>query len=151
MFFPEIMEYVVSCSENILNDEVPVYSVIALGSQIISESPNEVEKTHKPWMHAEYLAIEKACDLLKSRYLDNASIYVNLEPCAFCAAMLEKVRVKNIFFGAYDSKCGAIVHNVRLFDHSLIHPNIIGGIQEERCSKTISNFFKNLRNDDRRS
>lgn len=139
------MDYVISRSELISGNEVPVYAVISIDNRVISESQNNVEKLNKPWLHAEFLALQNACDILKTKYLNNASIYVNLEPCSFCAAMLEKVRIKDIFFGAYDPKCGAIVHNSRLFDHSSIKPNIIGGIQEKRCSKIISDFFKKLR------
>ena len=126
-------------------DEVPVCAAIAIGNEIISTSTNEVEKNQRPWHHAEFLAIEKACEKLQTKYLDTASLYVNLEPCAFCVAVLEKVRIKEIFFGAYDSKCGAITHGIRLFDQSMIKPNIIGGIQERSCSETISKFFDNLR------
>lgn len=148
MFSSKIMDYVISRAELISGNEVPVFSVVAIGSNIISESQNYVEKFNKPWMHAEFLALQEACELLNSKYLDNADIYINLEPCSFCAAMLEKVRIKNIFFGAYDPKCGAIIHNARIFDHSTTKPNIIGGIQEERCSNIISSFFKSIRKND---
>ena len=146
MFFSAVMEYVIVRSEDYVGSEVPVFAVVAIEDEIVSESFNDVESSNKPWCHAEFLAIEKAHKKLKTRYLDNASLYVNLEPCAFCAAMIEKTRLKNIFFGAYDPKCGGIEHNSRLFDHSLIQPHIIGGIQEARCSKIISNFFQILRN-----
>lgn len=145
MFSSEIMDYAISRSELISGNEVPVYAVISIDNKIISESQNNVEKLNKPWLHAEFLALQKACDILESKYLNNASIYINLEPCSFCAAMLEKVRIKDIFFGAYDPKCGAIIHNSRIFDHSLTKPNIIGGVQEKRCSKIISDFFEKLR------
>ncbi len=145
MFSSEIMEYVISRSESISGDEIPVFSVVVINDNIISESQNYVETYNKPWMHAEFLALQKACELLNTKYLNNADIYVNLEPCSFCASMLEKVRIKSIFFGTYDTKCGAITHNSRIFDHSLTKPNIIGGIQEKRCSKIISSFFEKLR------
>ena len=140
------MKLVVSSAEKLINgSEIPVFAAVTVGDEIISTSKNEVEATKRAWYHAEFLAISKACEKLGTKYLDNASLYVNLEPCTFCAAMLEKVRIKNIFFGAYDTKCGAIVHGIRLFDNSLIKPNIVGGIQEERCSELFKNFFKQLR------
>jgi tRNA(adenine34) deaminase len=97
-------------------------------------------------MHAEFIAIKEAMMISKARYLTSASLYVNLEPCAFCAAVAEKVRIKEIFFGAYDPKRGGIVHNSRIFDHSSsCKPLIVGGIQERRCAECISAFFKGLR------
>ena len=145
MYNKEIMEKVIIKAEELCNDEVPVVAAIAIGNDIITVCGNEVEASGRPWNHAEFLAIQRSLEILTTRYLDDASLYVTLEPCAFCAAALEKVRIKNIFFGAYDPKCGAIFHNVNLFQHSLVKPNIIGGIQEGRCSKILSNFFKDLR------
>ncbi|MDR1390781.1 MAG: nucleoside deaminase [Holosporales bacterium] len=145
MYSIEVMDYVLCASEKVYGDEIPIFAAIAVEDEIVSTAYNEVEKRNIPWAHAEFLAIEKACSVLDSKYLDSASLYVNLEPCAFCSAALEKVRIKNIFFGAYDPKCGAITHNIRLFDSSLIKPNILGGIQEERCYKVIRTFFEKLR------
>ena len=145
MYIKEIMESVIVRAEELCNYEIPVVAAIAIGNDVITVCVNEVEVSGRPWNHAEFLAIQRSLEILNIRYMNDASLYVTLEPCAFCAAALEKVRIKNIFFGAYDPKCGAIFHNVNLFQHSLIKPNIIGGIQEERCSLILSNFFKYLR------
>ena len=139
------MEFVISSSEAERGDEVPVVAAIAVSNKILSIANNRVEKYQKPWFHAEFLAVIEACEMLKTKYLDMASIYVTLEPCAFCASLLEKVRIRDIFYGAYDTKCGAIEHGIKLFDHSMIKPRIIGGIQEQRCSTVIKNFFKRIR------
>ncbi|MDR2667151.1 MAG: nucleoside deaminase [Holosporales bacterium] len=145
MYSSEIMEFVISSSEQCSLKEVPVCAVIAIDSDVVVFANNEVEKNNRPWLHAEFIAVQKSCEILGVKYLDKASLYVNLEPCAFCAAILEKVRIQNIFFGAYDIKYGAIDHNARIFDHSLVKPNIVGGIQEDRCSQIMRKFFKNLR------
>jgi tRNA(adenine34) deaminase len=142
------MEFVISSSEKISNGEVPVFAAIAINDSIIATARNESETSCKPWFHAEFLAIQRAYDKRPgNRYLSDASLYVNLEPCVFCAAALEKIRIGNIFFGAYDLKCGAVANNLRVFDRSFVKPNIVGGIQEERCSKIISEFFKKIRQD----
>ncbi|MDR1365029.1 MAG: hypothetical protein LBJ42_00390 [Holosporales bacterium] len=141
------MKSVIKASEESCGEEIPVFAAVAVESTVLSFSGNESEASRKPWRHAEFLAIEKAYEKLPgTRYLDEASIYVNLEPCSFCASILERVRIKNIFFGAYDSKCGGVIHNARIFDYSLTKPHIVGGIQEERCSLIISEFFERLRN-----
>ena len=145
MYSQEIMEFAISSADADFSAEVPVVAVIAIGKEIISVAKNQVELCERSWYHAEFLAVSEACEVLRTRYLDMASIYVTLEPCAFCASLLEKVRIKNIFFGAYDTKCGAIDHGIRLFDHSMISPYIIGGIQEQRCSNIIKNFFERIR------
>lgn len=145
MYSQEIMEFVISSSEAECCDEVPVVAAIAVDGEIVSIAKNLVEECQKSWFHAEFLAVMEASEILKTKYLDMASIYVTLEPCAFCASLLEKVRIRDIFYGAYDTKCGAIEHGIKLFDHSMIKPRIIGGIQEQRCSNVIKKFFNRIR------
>ncbi len=143
------MNFVVGSSRGILSSsslEIPIFAVIAMGDDIISYSGNRVEELKNPLMHAEYISVITSLQKLKTKYLDEMSLYVNLEPCCFCASVLEKVRIQNIFFGAYDPKCGGIEHNARIFDSSLHKPkNIIGGIRESECSNIIKEFFKKLR------
>ena len=145
MFFPEIMNRVVESSEGIDNSEVPVVAAIAIENKIIALGQNEVEHKNCPFAHAEFICVQKALATLSSRYLSDASIYINLEPCMFCSALLEKVRIKEIFFGAYDPKAGGIYHNAKVFDHSLYKPKIIGGIQEIKCKEIIKTFFNKIR------
>ncbi|MDR1234269.1 MAG: nucleoside deaminase [Holosporales bacterium] len=139
------MDFVIKKAVNSAPLEVPVAAAIVHDGEVISYATNGVESSNVPWSHAEFIAISMALKKLNTRYLDHSSIYITLEPCAFCSALLEKVRIKDIFFGAYDPKCGAIFHNIKLFDSSLIKPNIIGGIQEEKCSAIIRDFFIKLR------
>jgi tRNA(adenine34) deaminase len=139
------MNAVIEKSAECDNGEIPVASALALRGEIIAIACNEVESTGIPWHHAEFLVIKRTLEILETRYLEYADLYVTLEPCAFCASVLEKVRISSIFFGAYDPKCGAIVHNIRLFDHSLVKPTIIGGIQEPICSHILRRFFEKLR------
>jgi tRNA(adenine34) deaminase len=143
----QVMDAVIRRAELCRSGEVPVAAAIVLDGEMLSLSTNEVESSGIPWRHAEFIAISEALEKLGVRYLEGASIYVTLEPCSFCAAAIEKVRIKNIFFGAYDSKCGAIHHTIRLFDHSLVKPEIVGGIQEERCSSLLKRFFDEVRRD----
>ena len=148
MYSAEIMEFIISSSEKV-EEEVPIVAAVAVGLDLLAVYSNQVELRKQPWAHAEFLAIQKACEILDTKHLDMASIYINLEPCAFCASALEKVRIKEIFFGAYDAKCGAIVHGTRLFDQSMVKPKIIGGIQEQRCSEIIKKFFINMRKENK--
>jgi tRNA(Arg) A34 adenosine deaminase TadA len=139
------MDFVIKKAENLSSADVPVIAAISIGDDLISMENNKVEIANCSFYHAEFLAVQEALRILNTRYLSNASLYVTLEPCSFCATVLEKVRIKEIFFGAYDPKCGAVFHNSKIFDHSLFRPNIIGGIQESRCSKIVERFFKEIR------
>ena len=89
----------------ILN-EVPVGAVLVdeKNDQVISANHNEMLMQNNAIKHAEIVVIEQACKLRKSKYLLDTLIYVTLEPCAMCAAAISEVRIKKVFFGAYDEK-----------------------------------------------
>ena len=80
--------------------EVPVGAVLqsTLDEKLIFQAHNLVEKTKNPLMHAEYIAIIKALKKTNQKYLDSFNLYVTLEPCHMCAAIIEKVRIKNLYF-----------------------------------------------------
>ena len=91
------------------NDEVPIGAVIVSDGKILARAYNRTEEKQLPTAHAEILAIEKACRKLKSRRLENAEMYVTLEPCAMCAGAIAGARIKKVYFGAYEKKSGCAV------------------------------------------
>ena len=128
-------------------DEVPVGAVIVKDGKIIARGHNLRERTNDPTMHAEIVAIRKACKKLNSWRLEDSTIYVTIEPCSMCAGTLLWTRIKRIVYGAKDPKGGALVSSFQLFELKSInhHPEIEGGVLLERCSNIISSFFKGKR------
>ena len=128
--------------------EVPVGAILIdeIKSQIISANHNEIFIQNNATKHAEIVVIEQACKLRKTKYLLGTSIYVTLEPCAMCAAAISEVRIKKIYFGAYDEKKGAIENGIRIFSNENYNkPEIYGGIKEKECSALLKNFFYSKR------
>ncbi len=128
-------------------DEVPVGCVLVLNDVVIAKTHNLRESKHSALAHAEILAINKACKKLESWRLENIEMYVTLEPCPMCAGAILQSRIKKVVFGAYDKKGGALGSSFNLFEQKNLnhHPIIIGGINEEECSKVLTNYFKNKR------
>lgn len=128
-------------------DEVPVGAVIVKDGKIIARGHNLREKNNDPTAHAEIIAIRKACKKLNSWRLENCTIYVTIEPCSMCAGTLLWTRIKKIVYGAKDPKGGAICSSLSLFESKNInhHPEILGGILEEKCSSIMKDFFRNKR------
>ncbi len=128
-------------------DEVPIGAVIVLDGKVIAKAHNLMEKTQLATAHAEVLAINKACKKLKSWRLDNAELYVTVEPCAMCAGAIVNARIKKVFFGAYESKSGSAESKFRvLSDSGLNHcVEFEGGIEQEICANIIKNYFKSKR------
>lgn len=129
-------------------DEVPIGAVLVLDGKVIATGFNKRETTNDPTMHAEVVAIRKACKKFNSWRLVDCTLYVTIEPCSMCAGTLLWSRVKRIVYGAPDLKGGALGSSYNLFVQPNLnhHPEITGGVLADRCSKIISDFFKNKRN-----
>lgn len=109
------------------NGDVPIGAVIVHDGKIIARGENLVQRKQNPTLHAEIVAINRACKKLGTKFLDDCDIYVSLEPCAMCATAISFARIRNIYFAATDAKGGGITSNARVFenDKHLWHPNII--------------------------
>lgn len=133
--------------EAFTHGEVPVGAVITYQGQIIATAYNRVENDADPTAHAEILCIRAACAHLNSKNLSNCSLYVTLEPCPMCAAAISQARLERLVFGAYDPKSGGVEHGACIFNHPQSHhkPEVIGGIEEAKCSDLLKKFFQEKR------
>ena len=131
--------------------EVPIGAVIVYKNKIIARGYNLRESKNNSILHAEIIAIKKACKKLKSWRLDECDLYVTLEPCPMCSGAIIQSRIKNIFFGAKDPKAGCVNSKVELFEHGLFNHNVnvSGGLLERECSQLLKDFFKELRKVDK--
>lgn len=98
------------------HDDVPIGAVIVRDGKIIARGENQVQLRKNPTLHAEIVAINRACKKLGTKFLDDCDIYVSLEPCAMCATAISFARIKNIYYAATDEKGGGITSNARIFD-----------------------------------
>ena len=130
-----------------LANEVPVGAVIVKDNKIISKAHNRVETDTNPVAHAEILAIQNACSIMKDKFLEGCDLYVTLEPCAMCAQAIAHARIRRVYFGAYDPKSGGVEHGAKVYSHKTCHfkPDVYGGVCEDECVQLIKNFFHKLR------
>ncbi len=139
-----VMELIIKNAEKVETD-IPVCAAIVQSGEIISLEVNEKEKNAMATHHAEILAINAANKKLKRWRLDDCDLYVTLEPCPMCAWAIITARIKNVYFGSYDLKYGALgsVLNLSVLAKSKI--NVKGGIKETECNKLLEKCFEKIR------
>ena len=76
--------------------EVPVGAVVVSKNRIIGKAHNQTEKLNDATAHAEMLAITAASNYLGSKYLNECTLYVSLEPCVMCAGALHWVQLQRL-------------------------------------------------------
>lgn len=108
------------------HEDVPIGAVIVRDGVIIARGENQVQLRRDPTLHAEIVALRRACKKLGQKFLDNCDIYVTLEPCAMCATAISFARIKNVYFAATDEKGGGITSNSRIYetDRHLWRPTV---------------------------
>lgn len=127
--------------------EMPVGAVIVRGDEIISRGYNKRETKKNALLHAEIIAIERACKKLGGWRLPECEMYVTLEPCPMCAGAILNARIDRLYFGAYDLKSGCAGSRINIMDMNLCNytVEVSGGIMQEECSGIIREFFRELR------
>lgn len=122
--------------------EVPVGGVIVCGDKVIARGHNLVMRLNDPTAHVEMQLITCATDYIGSRYLQDCTLYVTLEPCVMCAGALFWSQIGRVVFGADDPKRGATRINQRIY-----HPKTVvdGSVMRDECAEVLKSFFNEKR------
>ncbi|RFU61471.1 tRNA adenosine(34) deaminase TadA [Peribacillus glennii] len=128
-------------------DEVPIGAVIEANGEIVSRGHNLRETEQNAICHAELLAIKDACSKLGTWRLEDATLYVTLEPCPMCAGAILQSRIKRVVFGAHDPKAGCAGTFMNLLqDERFNHQSeVTSGVLGEECGAILTDFFRVLR------
>lgn len=127
--------------------EIPIGAVVVHEGKVIGRGHNQNKTLKDPTAHAEMIAISAACAKVESRYIENATLYVTVEPCAMCAGAAVLARLARIVFGARDPKAGACgsLFNIGQ-DPRLNHMvDLTAGVCEAECGGMITGFFEKIR------
>ena len=132
-------------------DEVPVGAVIVQGDRVIGRGHNQVESLSDPTAHAEIIAIGAAGSSLNSWRLEDATMYVTLEPCAMCAGAIVLARVKRLVYGARDPKAGACGSVMSVIDNPKLNHRVSveSGVLAQEAGALLGEFFERKRRDAR--
>ncbi len=127
--------------------DVPVGCVIAAEGEVVGAAPNERELRGDPTAHCEVLALREAAGRLGSWRLDDAVLYVTLEPCAMCAGAIVLARVPRVVYGATDPKAGAAGSVLDVLGEPRLNhrPTVAGGLLAEESADLLRAFFADRR------
>ncbi len=128
-------------------EEIPIGAVVVKDGEIIARAHNQKQCKNNALLHAEIVAMDKACKKLGEKYLNDCDLYVTIEPCAMCAGAIINYRVKRLFYGAKEPKfgcCGSLYNlpEDKRFNHRV---KVYGGIMEDVCGLILKDFFKERR------
>jgi len=123
--------------------DVPIGAVIVRGEEVVARGHNERELRQDPTAHAEVVALQRAAARLGSWRLLDCTLYVTLEPCPMCAGAIVLARIRRVVFGAYDPKAGAAGTVLSVLQETRLNhnPEVLGGVEEERCAALLRAFF----------
>jgi tRNA(adenine34) deaminase len=124
-----------------------VGAVVVTDGQVRGRGFNSPIRLSDPTAHAEILALRDAALEIRNYRLEDATLYVTLEPCAMCAGALIAARVRRLVFGSRDLRFGAVRSKFRLADSDLLNHRveIEEGVMAAECLELVKNFFQHRR------
>lgn len=126
--------------------EVPIGAVIVKNGEPVSKAHNLCEQNTCATAHAELLAINEACRVLKNRRLSDCTLYVTLEPCPMCTGALINARIGRVVFAAKDPRAGAMGSLLDLPKYPLeARPTCEFGLMEAESLELLRLFFAKMR------
>ena len=132
--------------------EMPVGAVVVKDGVVIATGHNVRNEQCDPTLHAEIVAIRRACEKFSDWRLTDCDLYVTLEPCVMCSGAIINSRMRSVYFGAYDPEYGGAGGRIDLFSKAYFgsYTNVYGGIMEEECTTMLKDFFAELRKEKRK-
>lgn len=124
--------------------EVPVGAVVVQAGRITGRGHNAPIARNDPTAHAEILALRQAAEAAGNYRLEDATLYVTLEPCVMCAGALVAARVRRVVFGARDLRFGGVRSKFRVADSELLNHRVevVEGVLAPECTALLRRFFE---------
>src|SRR5258707_4667328 len=124
--------------------EVPVGAVVVVEGRVIGRGANSPIARSDPTAHAEMLALREAAQAAGNYRLEDATLYVTLEPCVMCAGALVAARIKQLVFGTRDLRFGGVRSKFRIADSELLNHRveIVEGVLAAEYTQLLQRFFE---------
>ncbi len=129
------------------DNEVPVGAIIVKDNEVIGSGHNQVIRTNNVTSHAEINAIIDASKNTNNYRLNNAKMYVTLEPCHMCAKAIIDARIDEVIFAAPEPKTGSIISIDNIYERIKFNhkTSYKYGLLMNESSNLLKKFFKTKR------
>lgn len=136
-----MMQAIKEAKKSLEDDEIPIGAIVVINERVVARGHNMTEKLNDPTAHAEMIALTSAFNLLGSKYLPEATLYVTIEPCLMCAGAIYWSKLGKLVYGADDEKNGYKKTTGVTWP---FHPRteLIRGVLKDDCAKLMRDFFK---------
>ena len=125
------------------SNEVPVGAIIVQEDKIIGKGRNRVIANQNVSSHAEINAIIDASKYIGNYRLNNAKMYVTLEPCHMCAKAIIDARIDEVIFATSEPKTGSIISIDNFFERIKLNhkTSFRHGLLMNESAKLLKKFF----------
>lgn len=123
-------------------DEIPIGAIVVHNQKIIGKGHNQTERLRDVTAHAEMVAITAASSHLDSKFLEECTLYVTVEPCCMCAGAVKWARLGRVVYGASEPKFGYQTVSTAIVGSKV---KIEGGLLAEECAALMKAFFASKR------
>ena len=123
---------------------MPVGAVVVMAGEIVAAGDNAPISTDDPTAHAEMRAIREAAAKLGNYRLEEATLYVTLEPCVMCAGALVAARVSGGWYSAPETCASAAcaASSASPIRKCLNHRvEVVEGVRAVECVQALQEFF----------
>jgi tRNA(adenine34) deaminase len=126
--------------------EYPYGVVICRAGQPVTESINRVAHERDVTRHAEVVAISAAQKALDTVSLDDCTIYVSAEPCAYCCYAIRESRIGRVVYGLSSPHLGGVSKWPVLTDRDISDtmpdvfadpPDIVAGFMAQEAEEAL--------------
>lgn len=124
----------------------PVGCIVVKNGEVIASGHNEEALRCDPTAHAEIVVIQKACQVVSSKYLDGCVLYSTLQLCAMCTVACIWARVECIVYGARREDVPARYFSEKSISvNELVHDStqpfieLVPGILVDECAALYKN------------
>jgi tRNA(adenine34) deaminase len=126
--------------------EYPYGVVVCRDGKVVAESINRVAHEHDVTRHAEVVAISQAQKILHTVSLDDCTIYVSAESCAYCCYAIRESRIGRVVYALASPHMGGVSKWPVLTDRDISDtmpevfappPEIVAGFMAQEAEQAL--------------